>query len=207
MAEKNPLLRRVYALDGDREETRRVYGEWAEAYDRDTLDGMGYVAPGIVAKELSALVAEDAKVLDAGCGTGLVGEELKELGFKAIDGIDLSEEMLEIARRKQAYERLEPADMTQPLKIEDACYDAAVSVGVFTSGHVKPQALDELARVTRKGAPIVVTVHEKVWDAEGYPDYLDSMEKRGLVRIRAVKDSPYHGKEGYRCQLCVLESR
>ncbi|WP_026988704.1 class I SAM-dependent DNA methyltransferase [Fodinicurvata fenggangensis] len=205
MSENNPLLRRVYALDGDKEETRRVYAEWAEQYDRDTLDGMGYVAPGLVAKELSGLVAKDAKVLDAGCGTGLAGVELKKLGFTNIDGIDLSGEMLEVAREKEAYDKLAEADMTVPLEIADDSYDAVISVGVFTSGHVKPKALDELARVTRKGGQIVVTVHEKVWEADGYPDYLEDMEKRGLVSIRAVKEAPYHRKEGYSCQICVLE--
>ncbi|MGM0561293.1 MAG: class I SAM-dependent DNA methyltransferase [Pseudomonadota bacterium] len=205
MSENNPLLRRVYALDGDKEETRRVYAEWAEQYDRDTLDGMGYVAPGLVAKELSGLVAKDAKVLDAGCGTGLAGVELKKLGFTNIDGIDLSGEMLEVAREKEAYDKLAEADMTVPLEIADDSYDAVISVGVFTSGHVKPKALDELARVTRKGGQIVVTVHEKVWEADGYPDYLEDMEKRGLVSIQAVKEAPYHRKEGYSCQICVLE--
>ncbi|MFC4349955.1 class I SAM-dependent DNA methyltransferase [Fodinicurvata halophila] len=205
MSENNPLLRRVYALDGDKEETRRVYAEWAEQYDRDTLDGMGYVAPGLVAKELSGLVARDAKVLDAGCGTGLAGVELKKLGFGDIDGIDLSGEMLEVAREKGAYDKLAEADMTVPLEIADDSYDAAISVGVFTSGHVKPEALDELARITRKGGQIVVTVHEKVWEADGYPDYLEDMEKRGLVSIKAVKEAPYHRKEGYSCQICILE--
>lgn len=205
MRENNPLLRRVYALDGDKEETRRVYAEWAEQYDRDTLDGMGYVAPGLVAKEMSGLVAKDAKVLDAGCGTGLAGVELKKLGFSNIDGIDLSGEMLEVAREKGAYDKLAEADMTVPLEIADDSYDAVISVGVFTSGHVKPKALDELARVTRKGGQIAVTVHEKVWEADGYPDYLAEMEKRGLVSIKAVKEAPYHRKEGYSCQICILE--
>lgn len=205
MSENNPLLRRVYALDGDKEETRRVYAEWAEQYDRDTLNGMGYVAPGLVAKELSGLVAMDAKILDAGCGTGLAGVELKKLGFGSIDGIDLSGEMLEVAREKEAYGELAEADMTVPLEIADDSYDAAISVGVFTSGHVKPQALDELVRVVRKGGQLVVTVHEKVWEADGYADYLDNMERRGLATIRAVKEAPYHRKEGYSCHICTLE--
>lgn len=207
MSENNPLLRRVYALDGDKEETRRVYAEWAEQYDRDTLDGMGYVAPGLVAKELAGLVAKDAKVLDAGCGTGLAGVELKKLGFTNIDGIDLSREMLDVAREKGAYDTLAEADMTVPLEIADDSYDAAISVGVFTSGHVKPKALDELARVTRTGGLLVVTVHEKVWEADSYPDYLEDMEKRGLVNIQAAKEAPYHRNEGYHCQICILEVR
>lgn len=207
MSESNPLLRRVYALNGDREETRRVYGEWAPAYEQDTVDGMGYVAPELVARELAGLVEPEAHVLDAGCGTGLAGAHLKSLGFEQIDGIDLSNGMLELARSKQAYSKLREADLTSRLDIPDNSYDAAISVGVFTSGHVKPSALEELARVTRPGAPIVVTVHENVWEREAYPEQLEKMEAEGLVHVRAVKEAPYHKKEGYSCQLCILEAR
>lgn len=206
MSEGNPLLREVYALDGNLAQTRRVYDRWAEAYDRDTLEGMGYVAPRLVAKQLAELAGPEARVLDAGCGTGLAGTELKDLGFSRIDGVDLSGEMLEVARRKQAYDQLAEADLTASLDIPDDHYDAAISVGVFTSGHVKPEALAELARVTKAGAPIVVTVHENVWESDGYPTALESMEARGVLRVRAVKEAPYHEKEGYSCRLCVLES-
>lgn len=207
MRESNPLLSQIYALDGDREETRRVYGEWAEDYEQDTLEGMGYVAPELVARELAELVEPEACVLDAGCGTGLAGAKLKDLGFEQIDGIDLSKRMLEVARRKQAYATLAEADLMAPLDIPDNHYDAAISVGVFTSGHVKPTALAELVRVTKPGAPLVVTVHENVWEREGYPEQLERMEEEGLLRVRAVKEAPYHKKEGYSCQLCILEVR
>ena len=53
---------------------------------------------------------------------------------------------------------------------------------------------------------MVVTVHEKVWEPDGYADHLKAMEKRGLVRVRAIRDAAYHEKEGYSCKLCVLEA-
>jgi len=204
--ESNPLLRRVYALDGDREKTRRVYAEWAERYDDNTLDGMGYVAPALVAETLSRLVEPDRHVLDAGCGTGLVGAELKKRHFERIDGIDLSNEMLEVAREKRAYRDLSRADLTRSLDMEDDHYDATLSAGVFTSGHVKPDALDELVRVTRPGAPVVITVHEQVWEPDGYADHLADMEARGIARVDSVEEAPYHRKEGYDCRLCIIEA-
>lgn len=206
MEPKNALLKRAYALDGDAEKIRDLYADWAESYDGDTVGGMGYVAPALAAEALAAILGPAQAVLDAGCGTGLVGRELDSRIEAAIDGVDLSPGMLEQAGAKGVYRHLSEADMTRPLDIPDNTYDGVVSVGVFTSGHVGPKAIDELARVARPGAPVVVTVHEKVWEPDGYPGHLKAMEKQGLVCIRAVRDTPYHEKEGYRCKLCVLEA-
>lgn len=206
MEPENALLKRAYALDGDAGKIRELYADWAESYDGDTVGGMGYVAPVIAAEALAGALGEAEAVLDAGCGTGLVGLELKRRVDAAIDGIDLSPGMLEQARDKGVYRHLAEADLTVRLDVPDDSYDGVVSVGVFTSGHVGPQAIDELARVARPGAPLVVTVHEKVWESDGYPEHLKGMEKRGMLRIRAVRDAAYHQKEGYRCKLCVLEA-
>ncbi|WP_306029178.1 class I SAM-dependent methyltransferase [Stappia sp. MMSF_3263] len=206
MEPENALLKRAYALDGDAEKIRDLYADWAQSYDGDTTRGMGYVAPAIAAEALAGALGSAEAVLDAGCGTGLVGRELDSRIEAAIDGIDLSPGMLEQARGKGVYRRLAEADLTAPLAFADNTYDGVVSVGVFTSGHVGPGAIDELARVARPGAPLVVTVHEKVWESDGYPEHLKGMEKRGLLRIRAVRDAVYHEKEGYRCKLCVLEA-
>lgn len=45
MVRENPLLTRAYALAGDQKEIRAVYADWAKTYEKDTLIGMGYVAP------------------------------------------------------------------------------------------------------------------------------------------------------------------
>ncbi|MDQ0325842.1 SAM-dependent methyltransferase [Rhodopseudomonas julia] len=202
----NPILKRVYALAGDRDETRNVYAAWAKDYDTDTLRGMGYVAPKLAAAALADLVDDTARVLDAGCGTGLVGEELSRHGLGAVDGIDLSPGMLEVAAEKNVYRNLDVADLTEALKIADDSYDAAISVGVFTSGHVGPEAIADLARVVKKDAPLVITVHENVWEAQAYPDALTRFEEEGHLRINDLIDAPYHEREGYRCRLCLLSA-
>lgn len=206
MEVENPLLKRAYALAGDRDEIREVYADWAETYDKDTLDGMGYVAPRIAARILAENVDDDARLLDAGCGTGLVGVELDACTDAEIDGFDLSSDMLEVARAKGVYNRLSEVDMTRRLRIPDSAYDGVICVGVFTSGHVKPDALGELARVAKPGAPLVVTVHEKVWDKDAYPRALKGLEDEGQLRVQEITEAAYHQKEGFRCQLCVLEA-
>lgn len=140
MESDNPLLKRAYALEGDAKRIRDLYADWAASYDADTLEGMGYVAPVIAARALSEALegdASDARILDAGCGTGLVGAELARRTQAEIDGIDLSPGMLEEAARKEVYRTLAEADMTAALDLPDNSYDGVVSVGVFTSGHVR----------------------------------------------------------------------
>lgn len=203
---KNPILRRIYALDGDIDEIKRAYGQWASAYDEDTQKGMGYVAPLLGAAALAERVSEDAEVLDAGCGTGLVGAALHEHGLEKIDGTDISPEMLDRAKAKGAYRQLSEADLTGQLKIATDTYDGVICVGVFTSGHVGPDALDELARVARPGAPIVATVHQNVWEKDGYPAQIDKMQRRGDIAVEQIMDAPYHENEGLRCQLCLLRA-
>ncbi len=203
---KNPILQKIYNLDGSAESLRGTYKEWARNYDKDTLDGMGYVAPGIAAQELARRVEPADAILDVGCGTGLVGAELAALDYPNLHGIDLSREMLEVADKKNVYRSLGEADITKSLPFDDNQFDAAISVGVFTSGHVGPEALDDLARVTKAGGPIVVTVHEKVWERDGYQRHLDAIQELGLVSIETIAESPYHQKEGMTCQLCVMRA-
>ena len=50
-------------------------------------------------------------LLDAGCGTGLSGPFLKALGYDDIEGLDMSPEMLAIARRRNVYRGLRQAEL------------------------------------------------------------------------------------------------
>ena len=64
---------------------------------------------------LSYLKDTQAKILDAGCGTGLVGEILNNNEFKNLIGVDFSQEMLNIAIQKNVYQSLELVDLTKKL--------------------------------------------------------------------------------------------
>ena len=46
-------------------------------------------------------------IVDAGCGTGLIGVELARHGYRTIDGVDLSPAMVERARQRNVYRDLE----------------------------------------------------------------------------------------------------
>lgn len=129
---------RAYALKSV-PEARSLYDEWATTYD-DDLDN-NYNSPGAaadaIAKNLPAN-ASNVEILDAGCGTGLAGlailaNEGLSAKVKAVDGLDLSQGMLDVARRSKAYRSLEVADLSKRIEVKDDIYDVVVCVGTLVS--------------------------------------------------------------------------
>jgi predicted TPR repeat methyltransferase len=199
------ILDRVYAMKGP-DEAEQVYDEWAERYDDDTVAGLGYVGPAVAAAKLAEL-ARPELVLDAGCGTGLVGMELAKRIDVTLDGVDLSPGMLDRARARGIYRNLTRADLTQPLDVADDTYDAVICVGTLTEGHVGPEALVELVRVVRSGGHVVAPVLDRVWESGGYRAQVDELAASGVVALREADAHPYLEAEGAACRLCVLDVR
>jgi len=89
-----------------------VYDDWAANYDHDLMDNWGYSTPARVADFLKRyLTVDDALILDAGCGTGLVGTALVANGLSRLEGLDVSQSMLHEAAKKAIYTQLHCADM------------------------------------------------------------------------------------------------
>jgi predicted TPR repeat methyltransferase len=200
MAARSELLRRAYAVETP-DEVRELYGDWATSYDDDLLgEDLEYVAP-VEAVAIFARHAGDrsAKVLDVGCGTGLAAA-----GFTGIDGTDISAEMLAQAGGKGVYGRLIEADLTAGLDVPDGAYDAVLSVGTFTHGHVGPDGLDETIRLVRPGGIVCVTVNEGVYDRMGYPAKLAALQQAGACTMVALDDADYLRGEGIGAKVLTL---
>lgn len=169
----------------DRETLRNKYNAWARIYDRE-LDKFYRVSPINSAQTLAQFLPQkDAIILDAGAGTGMVGEALAELGYTQIVGVDLSEEMLEIARKKQVYRDLYLGNLEdESLKIFDKeSFDAIISVGVFTFGHVHPQALNNLSSLLKSGGYFLLTVREDYYNTnESLKQVLEELSWRLIER-------------------------
>jgi predicted TPR repeat methyltransferase len=163
------------------EEVTRTYDGWAETYDAE-MARVGYRHPAIALALLSRhLAAGSAPILDAGAGTGLVGEWLRIMGYPAAEALDLSPGMLAVAERKGVYDRLHCAALGQPLPFPEARFAGVVCAGVFTTGHVGAEGLDELVRVTRPHGVLVLTVKDKSW-SEGFAARIDALAGAGAVR-------------------------
>jgi predicted TPR repeat methyltransferase len=188
------------------EDLADAYKDWAEDYDRDTLKAMGYVGPHVAATMLDYhLDSKNCRVLDAGCGTGLVGQYLNRMGYRNVDAMDYSRDMLNEAEKKGVYKKLFREDMNKDLDIPDDHYDATICVGTFTYAHVGPHAFDELIRVTRPGGHICFTIRDGAYQEYGYRNKMLEMEACSVWELEEMREEDYLVKENVSAKFCTYK--
>jgi predicted TPR repeat methyltransferase len=184
----NAALDMVYSAKTP-EELSKAYAAWAASYDGETA-ALGYCLPFLITSWVARHVpAGEGPLLDAGCGTGLSGPCLRALGYGDLGGLDLSQDMLAIAGSRGAYGDLRQAALGGPLPWPDGHFRAFFSTGVFTIGHAPASGLHELVRITRKGGHAIFTVRDQVFEAGGFQNVFDELERQG--RWRPVEQSPW----------------
>ena len=151
------------------DEVMKYYDEWGdkEKYNKDMVD-WNYTGPKETAEIFNKYEKnKDTLIFDAGCGTGLVGVELKKYGFSNFYGADLSQKLLDLVPIG-LYQKLNKVDLNKTIQEEDNSYDAVMCVGTFTFGHVKPPALDEFIRITKNKGLICFTINEGIYKEYGF---------------------------------------
>lgn len=194
----NAAIDAALRLDGDPDKVRAYYDDWAQNYNLDISDAE-YSGPAICARLLQECLADtEARLLDAGCGTGLVGIELDTLGYCSIDGFDLSDEMTEQARASGVYRQLSGGiDIMRAMQTyAPGSYDAVLSVGVFTLGHVPPEALTVLLQLVRPGGLLVMSTRTHYYDQTDFQQLVDELTAGQQIElIKLLRDAPYN-KDG-----------
>jgi predicted TPR repeat methyltransferase len=113
-----------------------LFDDYAARFDAHLVDALGYSVPRLMRAAVGRLTGNSRRfqhALDLGCGTGLIGEHFKDL-VAEIDGVDLSPKMLEQARRKQIYARLDCDEIGTWLERaagEPLSFDIVLSADVF----------------------------------------------------------------------------
>ena len=176
---------------------REIFDAFAEDFE-SVLEGLNYAAPSLMGETLKNLAQnvklKKMKILDAGCGTGLCGEYLKKYAkFRGLDGVDLSEKMLEVARRKKIYTHLYQQDLNQFLAKHENSYDLINAADVLTYfgelGNIFILMYDAL----KAGGRVIFSVSENSFNKDDYFLHLSgrflhnkkyvesSLKKRGFV--------------------------
>ena len=188
------------------EELLKYYQDWTkkDKYNRDMID-LNYVAPKKTVSVLKKYALDsNCKILDAGCGTGLVGIELKKYGYSKIDGVDFSQDMLDLIPKK-IYKKIEKIDLNKPLKFNTNVYDVVICVGTFTYGHVRPKALDELIRIVKNKGLICFTINEGVYEKYGFDNKIKELTNSKLWNIKEFFKSSYIVNKNVGAWLCLAE--
>ena len=196
-------LSNVYQTDGDKQD---IFDQWAETYDNDLVNELGYVADVETCRVLESLITDkNARILDAGCGTGLVGQRLKRVGFHDLHGRDYSHKMLEKAEETGAYQTLQQHDLTLPIETEQA-YDVAIAVGLFGFNEPSARHLINITCALKPSGLAFVTVNGKAWRETSWESGLDYLQHNDShTRIVEIRTIEYLTADGIDGRLLILE--
>jgi predicted TPR repeat methyltransferase len=162
-----PLVRHlVAALEGQNPErppnayVEQLFDGYAEEFDQRLVADLRYVVPHELAKLASEFtsLARPWDALDLGCGTGLFGAEISARARHLV-GVDLSAKMLDKARERHVYARLEHADIRTAVDSEPAAaYDLIAAADVFIYVGRLDAIVAGIRRLLRPGGCFVFSV-------------------------------------------------
>lgn len=162
------------------------FDEIAKNYDSD-MQEKGYSAPEEVARILAKLIPVTDHILDAGCGTGLVGLALQRQGFNHITGLDFSTECLKEAGKKNIYRDLVNRSLLERLPFEDNTFDVVICIGVLLRFNKTELAfiIDEFSRVCLTNGLIFFTYRS---DFMQKSKLLDDLKHHAQLVIEQVSE-------------------
>ncbi len=162
---------RIHTLSmSDETNKKEIYNVWCHNYDKYVSEKK-YVGPREIVKKLQSMILDfkvrenKIQVLDFGCGTGLVGQEIVNQGLDCeVDGIDISPGMVEKAREKNCYRDLWEWNISEE-KL-DRPYDIIVSCGVFLEGHAPISLLLDLIEQVRREGFVLFTIRKSYLESK-----------------------------------------
>ena len=196
MAKLPSALYEAVLIDGGPEN----YRKWSTSYESDvkTLNYVGYRSVNEKWRRyhetsLSDDTAVKHKVFDAGCGSGLVGEDLiTTISPDSVEiyGGDLSPELLEIARIKNIYADLRVVNLKEEIPYQPEYFDSIICAGVFLQGHCGPECLPNLIRILKRGCYLIATVRKQFYE-ETKQEWQKQFEACSCKLLEDV-EMPYH---------------
>ena len=137
-----------------------------------------------------------SRILDIGCGTGLVGRLLKDNGYENLHGSDYAPDMVKKAGTFGVYETLEVHDITEAVEVADR-FDASIAVGVFAFSVPNAEHLANVVNCNKPGGPALVTVNGKAWREKDWSEQLERFARNNpSIKIESIEEIDYLTAEG-----------
>jgi predicted TPR repeat methyltransferase len=190
---------RVYSYASPND-LKNYYNDWAHEYD-SYADQVNYTLPEKVIEIFCSYKLKDnSTILDIGCGTGLVGYLLgKQKQNLWIEGIDISSSMIQIAAKrikpnfKPTYDWMIVEDFKKNKLLIENHYDAIISAGTFTLGHLDSDDLINSIKYLKKDGLAVVSIKEDHFLKNNFNDKIFKAEKNNLIKnVEVFKVSSYN---------------
>ncbi len=198
------FLAEAYDLK-DKDSMKKFYARWADDYDNQ-IENLDYLSPQLIGQAMQKyLTDKNAKILDVGCGTGLTANEMFKAGYTNLYGIDLSEDMVQVAQNRGIYNGVKAGDITLALEYEDNEFDGVISSGTFTHGHVGSEPLYEIFRIIQPNGVLACTVHQDLWQSREFDRVFQDLEKQNQIRCLSLEFDRYFENEEPTGWFCVYQ--
>ena len=179
-----------------------IYNNWSNSYDT-YVDSLNYDAPHNLVKMCLPFITNDTNhtILDFGCGTGLVGMELKNnfLLNTTLTGIDISEGMIIECLKKNVYDKLFNIDITDTSyndidtliqNIGGVKFDIIICCGVFLEGHLNMNIIpDILCKLLNKPGYVCFSIRDSYYKEN--IDFFKEIEKDSNINILIKQQISY----------------
>ena len=196
-------LDKIYSADST--DLRPFYAQWAKSYDQEVGEN-GYITPLRIAEALARHVKDlSIPILDYGCGTGISGQAFQEAGFLTIDGVDISDEMLEVAAQKKMYRRLEVfAPETGP-DVKLGAYNIIAAVGVIGAGAAPLAVLDQIMALLAPKGLLVFSFNDHTLEDPAYDGRVENYVKQGQAALHLKDYGDHLPKQKINSNIYILE--
>lgn len=195
----------IYKLTS-KEKVLEYYDNWTSKskYNKDMINWQ-YIAPKNSVHLFSKYAPnKNIQILDAGCGSGLVGIEMRKKGYSNITGVDFSKSMLDLIPTG-IYNITKKIDLNRKLNFCENCFDAVLCIGTFTYGHVKSNALNEFIRITKNNGLICFTINEGIYKKYNFDKKIKQLSTKKAWKIIEFSLSPYIINKEVDAWLCLAK--
>ena len=191
---------------------KNIYNHWADTYE-EYVNSIGYSGPHNFSKKFINMLLENEelknikiRILDFGCGTGLLGLHIRRLcQTKKINielvGVDISENMIKQAENKGVYDSIYNINLVnleyQEIINSIGDFDYIVSCGVFLEGHVGFDIFDKFKKMVEYN---IIFTARQTFIQEEYSDYVRFVKKDSYD----YKESDIKYLDNVECKLIII---